>query len=258
MSRDALVARLARGGFVAPDEEADELLAAAGGDAGRLGALVARRETGEPLAWITGTTRFCGLDVLVHEGVYVPRWQSEPLAERAAQRLPPDGVAVDLCTGTGAMALVLQQRRPRARVVATDLDPRAVANARANGVDAHEGDLFAPLDVRAVDVVTGVVPYVPTPELGLLQRDTLAHEDVRSYDGGPDGLAVLRRAVDGAAEVLRDGGALLLELGGDQAADAAPYLHARGFTDVAVLRDEDGDPRGVEATKAPSPSSAGR
>ena len=243
-----------RNGFVAADEEADELLAAAGGDAARLEALVARRLTGEPLAWITGGVVFCGVALHVEPGVYVPRWQSEALAERAAERLPPGGTAVDLCTGCGAIARVLLQRRPGTRVVASDVDERAVACARANGVEAYAGDLFTPLPAALagrLDVVVGVVPYVPTPALPLLQRDTLTFESPVSYDGGPDGTDVLRRAVAGAARWLRPGGALLLELGGDEANAVSPDLAAHGFADVVVARDEDGDVRAVEATLNP-------
>jgi release factor glutamine methyltransferase len=251
------VALLEEGGFVAADEEADELLSAAGGDHEALVALVRRRLTGEPLAWVTGSVRFAGVTLRVHEGVYVPRWHTEALAERAAARLPDGGVAVDLCTGTGAIAAVLAARRPGARVLATDLDPRAVACARANGVDAHAGDLFAglPGDVAAavrgrVDVVAGVVPYVPTPALPLLQRDTLAFESTLSYDGGEDGTRLLRRAAVDAAAFLHPGGALLLELGGDEADALAPDLAAHGYTGATVLTDEDGDVRGVEVTYA--------
>jgi release factor glutamine methyltransferase len=231
---DDLAARLAAAGFVAPEDEAAELRAA-GGDTE---ALLARRLTGEPLAWITGTTGFCGLAIRVDRGVYVPRWQTEPLAERAAELLPADGTAIDLCTGSGALAAVLRARRPRARVVASDLDGRAVACARANGVEAYAGDLFAPLPPLRADVIVAVVPYVPTPELALLQRDTLTFESPVSYDGGPDGLALLRRVIAGAPGRLAPGGTLLLELGGDQAA----ALNAGG----AVLRDEDGAVRGLE------------
>ena len=138
--------------------------------------------------------------------------------------------------------------------MASDLDERAVACARANGVDAHAGDLYGPVPATlagAVDVVTGVVPYVPTGELGLLQRDTFTFETALAYDGGADGCAVLRRAVREAPRWLRPGGALLLELGGDQASLLAGDLAAAGFGDVRVLRDEDGDVRGVEATLAP-------
>lgn len=243
--------RLAAAGFVAAGEEAEELEQRAAGDAALLDALLARRLTGEPLAWIVGSSPFCGLRVRVDPGVYVPRWQTELLAERAAARLPPGGSAIDVCTGSGALALVLQTRRPRARVTATDLDERCVRCARANGVDAVQADLLDGLEGPA-DVVAGVVPYVPTPELGLLQRDTFTFEEPLAYDGGPDGCDLLRRVVADAAPLLRDGGALLLELGGDQATVLRAALSAAGFTDVVELVDEEGDVRGVEATKAPT------
>jgi release factor glutamine methyltransferase len=242
---------LSRAGFIAADEEAAELLTAAGGDAMLLDSLVRRRLTGEPLAWITGRVVFCGVEVRVDPGVYVPRWHSEPLAERAAARLPVRGVAVDICTGSGAIARTLRVRRPSARVVGTDVDAAAVACAVANGVEAHCGDLFAPLpdDLRGhVDVVVGVVPYVPTPELPLLQRDTFTFETALAYDGGDDGAGVLRRAVVGATAFMRPGGALLLELGGGQADMLAGDLAESGYADVVVLRDEEGDARGIEAT----------
>jgi len=247
----ALAELLADAGFVAAAEEAAELLARAAGDAELLDALVARRLTGEPLAWITGSVTFCGLQVRVDPGVYVPRWQSEPLALRAAERLPADGLAIDVCTGAGAIAKTLVARRPGARVVATDVDERAVACARRNGVDAHRGDLLAPLprtlEGRA-DVVVGVVPYVPTPDLPLLQRDTLTFESTLSYDGGEDGTALLRRVVAESARVLRLGGALLLELGGPQADALRDDLARLHYVDVGVLRDEEGDVRGIETT----------
>jgi release factor glutamine methyltransferase len=249
--RAALVARLEAGGFVAADEEADELLAAAAGDATRLAQLLARRFTGEPLAWITGSVTFCGVRVLVHEGVYVPRWQSEELAERAAERLPDDGLAIDLCTGSGAIARTLALRRPGARVVASEVDARAIACARANGVAVFPGDLLAPLpaDLHGrADVVVGVVPYVPTPELDLLQRDTFTFETALSYDGGDDGTHHLRRAITEAPRFLKPGGALLLELGHGQPERLADDLDRHGFADPTVLRDEDGDVRGIAAT----------
>jgi release factor glutamine methyltransferase len=249
--RDALAALLAGAGFIAADEEADELLARAAGDAGLLDALVARRLTGEPLAWITGSVAFCGLEIRVDPGVYVPRWQSELLALRAVERLPANGTAIDLCTGSGAIARTLMARRPGARVVASDVDERAVACATANGVEAYRGDLFAPLprDLEGrVDVVVGVVPYVPTPELPLLQRDTFTFETPLAYDGGGDGTEVLRRVLTAGRRFLRPGGALLLELGGDEADLLRDDLARLGYVDVTVIADEDGDVRGVAAT----------
>src|SRR5689334_19362896 len=145
LDRGALAERLAAAGFIAAAEEAAELLARAGGDPGRVDALVERRLAGEPLAWITGGVVFCGRRLRVDPGVYVPRPHTELLARRAVARCPPEGVAVDLCTGCGAVAATLAAGRPRARVLATDVDERAVACARANGVDAHLGDLFEPV-----------------------------------------------------------------------------------------------------------------
>jgi release factor glutamine methyltransferase len=247
---DALTDLLWEAGFVAADEEAEDLLGTAAGDGALLDALVARRLTGEPIAWITGRISFCGLEIRVDPGVYVPRWHTEPLARRAAERLPDKGTAVDLCTGTGAIAAVLGAARPAARVVATDLDERSVVCARANGVEAYQGDLFAPLPAELhgrVDVVAGVVPYVPTPALTLLQRDTFAFESELSYDGGDDGTKVLRRVVAESPAFLRPGGSLLLELGGDQADLLGPDLERLGYEDVEPLLDEEEDVRGIEA-----------
>jgi len=249
--RTALTARLSGAGFVAAEEEADELLACAAGDSALLDSLAARRLTGEPLAWITGGVVFCGLEIRVDPGVYVPRWQSEPLARRAVERLPATGAAIDLCTGAGAIARTLAAGRPGARVVACDVDERAVTCAAANGVEVHRGDLLAPLPRElhgGVDVVVGVVPYVPTPELTLLQRDTFAFESPLSYHGGRDGTDVLRRVLTDSPRFLRRGGALLLELGGAQAVALSADLARLGYVDVIELVDEDGDVRGIEAT----------
>jgi release factor glutamine methyltransferase len=136
-------------------------------------------------------------------------------------------------------------------VVASDIDQRAVACATANGVEAYCGDLFTPLPPTLegrVDVVVGVVPYVPTPELPLLQRDTFAFESPLAYDGGRDGTEILRRVLTGSPGFLRRGGALLLELGGRQADALGDDLARLGYVDVTVLVDEDGDVRGIEAT----------
>lgn len=227
-----LTAALEAGGFVAAADEAEELLACPDPEAG-----LARRLTGEPLAWITGGVDFCGHRIAVHSGIYVPRWHTELIAERALARR--GDVAIDLCTGCGALAVVTG-------AMASDLDPRAVACARANGVDAHLGDLFEPFPGVVADLVTGVVPYVPTPELPLLHRDTFTFETPLAYDGGPAGTTLLQRAVTEARTHLRPGGALVLELGGDQLA----VLDLTGYSDVVPITDEDGDLRGFEATRS--------
>jgi release factor glutamine methyltransferase len=252
-AREGLIERLARAGCVAAEEEAAELTACAEGDDAVLDGLVTRRLTGEPLAWITGSTVFCGIEIAVAPGVYVPRWQSEDLARRAVARFDPSGTAVDLCTGSGALAVVLARAYPAARVLASDLDAAAVACARSNGVETYHGDLFGPLPVEilnAVDLVTAVVPYVPTPALALLAHDTLVFESPFAYDGGREGIDLLRRVVADSPSYLRRGGALLVELGGGQAELLAADLARHNFVNVVVLRDEDDEVRGIEATFA--------
>lgn len=246
-----VVKRLESAGFIAPTDEAGALIAAAAGDANRLDEFLRRRLTGEPLAWITGSVTFCGTEIRVNPGVYVPRWHTEALAFRAAERCPAAGVVVDLCTGSGAVAATINRLRPTAHVVATDLDERAVACARRNGVETYSGDLFgpAPTDLRGqVDVVVAVAPYVPERELQYLQRDTLTFETPLAYLGGVEGTDLLRRVVAGAPLWLRPGGALLLELGGKQDELLRDDLARYHYTAVTLLRDEEGDVRGLEAS----------
>ena len=247
MDRAAVVDALARAGCVAAEEEAAKLMAAADGP-GTLARMVDRRRTGEPLAWITGRTVFCGLDIAVDPGVYVPRWQSEPLARRAAQLLPPTGVGVDLATGSGAVAAVMAAARPEARVLATELDPVAVRCARRNGVDVRHGHLDHPLPpdlAGRVDVLCGVLPYVPTGALGLLPRDVLAFEPRVALDGGADGLLAVAAVVASSERWVRPGGWLLLEVGGDQVPTVTELFEVSGHQPVEVLFDGDGDPRAV-------------
>ncbi len=251
-------ARLAAAGCIAAAEEAGELLAAVGPRAAALEEAVRRREAGEPLAWITGLTRFCGHQVRVDPGVYVPRPQTELLAERAAALLAERAAAgcagctgaaraVDLCTGAGAVALHCQRSVPGAAVVGVDVDRRAVACARANGVTAVLGDLGSALGDECADVVTAVAPYVPTAAVAFLPADVRCYEPRAALEGGVDGLAVVRRVVAEAGRLLRPGGWLLVELGGEQDALLAPALTRQGFRDVAPWEDEEGDLRGLAA-----------
>ncbi|HUP84528.1 MAG TPA: HemK family protein methyltransferase [Acidimicrobiales bacterium] len=235
-----LVARLGAAGCIAADEEAGMLTEAAGGDLDRLESLVRRREAGEPVEWIVGWAPFCGLRVVVQRGVYVPRAQTEVLARRALEVLPARGLAVDLATGSGAVAVVLAVAG--AEVVATEIDPVAAACARANGVTVFEGDLDGPLPATLegrVDVLTANVPYVPTHALSLLPRDVQDHEPRLALDGGTGGLDHVRRVLALASRWLRPAtGRVLVEIGPDQAA---------AFPGLVHHRDEDGDVRAVEA-----------
>ena len=248
---ETLIVALRAAGFVAAELEAAALLRHASGERVVLEDALRRRLSGEPLAWIVGETSFCGVTIEVLTDVYVPREQTEPLARRAVDLLPRHGTAIDVCTGSGAIACVLAAAHPQARVVGCDIDPRAVACATLNGVDVFEGDLLGALPPAlegSVDVVIGVVPYVPSGAMKWLQRDIRTFEPTASYDGGSDGVDILRRAVAESARFLRPGGSLLLELGAGQAERLEPDLERAGYGRALVLFDEERDPRGIETT----------
>lgn len=239
-----LVERLRDAGCVAAEEEATELLTAAPDEA-TLESFLRRRVEGEPLAWITGTTEFCGHLIHVDRGVYVPRAQSEELARRAVGLLTPVGRVADLCTGTGAIAVHLQTAG--AQVVGVDREMLALRCARANGVTALLGDVDRPLRSRSFEVVTAVAPYVPNSELRYLPADVQRFEPRDALDGGVDGLDVVRRVIAGASRLLVPGGWLLVELGASQNEALEQTLDSNGFRSPVTWSDSDGDLRGLAA-----------
>jgi release factor glutamine methyltransferase len=241
--------RLRRAGCVAADDEATLLIDAAS-DPAALKASIIRREGGEPIAWIVGFARFCGRSVHIDPGVYVPRPHSEELARRAAGLLRASGRAVDLCTGSGAIAAHLEAEVLGATAIGVDIDPRAVRCANRNGVPTVLGDLDRALAGHAFDVVTAVAPYVPTTEIRLLPADVQRFEPRLALDGGADGLDLVRRIVTASARLLRPGGWLLTELGAEQDRALAPALSVAGFVDVETWFDHDGDLRGLAARAA--------
>lgn len=253
ITKPDIAATLAAAGCVAADEEAEELLRAADGDTDGLKNLVSRRIEGEPLAWLVGSVSFCGIRVAVEPGVYVPRRHTEQLAEKAVTLLPQGGCALDVCTGSGAIAAVLAESAPAARVIATELDPKATACARRNGVTVFEGFLDDPIPKEyehRVDVLTAVVPYVPTDAIRLLPRDVQAFEPRLALDGGADGTDILVEVARRSTRWLKPGGWLLLELGGDQAGPIGQLLGEIGFEAATVISDEDGDVRVISARRA--------
>lgn len=240
--------RLESAGCVAADDEADQIVGRAAGRS-TVAAWVERRSRGEPLAWIVGAMEFCGRELTVAPGVYVPRAQTEELARRAARFLPEGGRTADLCCGSGAVAAHLVAEVPGASAVGTDVDRRAADCARRNGVPTVVCDVAAGLRSERFDLVTAVAPYVPSDSIRYLPSDVQRFEPARALDGGPDGLDVVRRVVSAAGRLLRPGGRLMLEVGGDQDAGLAGALAGAGLERVTAWRDEDGDLRGIEARR---------
>lgn len=211
--------------------------------------LLARRLTGEPLAYIVGTTEFNGMRLYCGPGAFVPRESSAFLAAQAIRRLRPKRtpVHVDVATGIGPVALAVAQAVPHADVHGADLSARAIAlarrNARALGlsnVTFHRGDLFAalPRTLRSrTDVVTSHPPYVPRAEIRDLPSEIRDFEPVSTLtDGSRDGLALVHRIADEAAGWLRPGGWLLIEVMPSLARTVRAILARSGYRDVRGTR----------------------
>ncbi|MGI8447553.1 MAG: putative protein N(5)-glutamine methyltransferase [Streptosporangiaceae bacterium] len=245
-SREAISARLRAAGCVWAEEEADLLISAARTPAA-LATLVGRRAAGQPLEHVLGWAEFCGLRIAVDPAVFVPRRRTEFMADQAVALARPGAVVVDLCCGSGALGAVLAAAVDRAEVHAADIDPAAVRCARRNlaaaGGRVYRGDLFAPLPAGLrgrVGILLANVPYVPTGEVGLLPLEAREHEARVALDGGPDGLAVLRRVACGAAQWLAPGGHLLSEISERQVAAATEAATRAGLTARVARAEEHG------------------
>ncbi|UED87639.1 putative protein N(5)-glutamine methyltransferase [Streptomyces profundus] len=231
-----IVARLRAAGCVFAEDEAALLVAEAGEDPAAVEALVAGRESGLPLEHVLGWAEFHGLRVVVRPGVFVPRRRTEFLVRQALALAPRPTVAVDLCCGSGAVGAALLAALPDVELHAADLDARAVRCARANLGPAgrvYQGDLYQPLPARLrgrVDLLVANAPYVPSAAVPLLPAEARSHEPLTALDGGSDGLAVLRRVIEGAPDWLAPGGSLLVETSRAQRAEVAARMAAHGLT----------------------------
>lgn len=225
--------------------------------------LIKRRRRGEPIAYIRGEREFYGLTFKVDQRVLVPRPDTETLVETALQRTKDRslyGRALDLCTGSGCVAIAFAKSRPTWRVTGSDISPHALAVARDNAerlgavfnTSLVEGDLFAALPSGArFDLITGNPPYIARPEIAELQIDVRDFEPRLALDGGEDGLDLVRRIVEQAPEFLEPGGVLALEIGFGQASAVAELFAARGFREVVRDRDYAGIERIVSGAYGP-------
>ncbi len=249
---DGVVAALRAAGCVFAEDEADLLRAAAAGP-DDLAALVARRVRGEPLEHLLGWAAFDGLRVRLGPGVFVPRRRTELLVREAVRLLgarPPGRgagvpVVVDLCCGSGAVALAVATRAGPLDLVAADVDPVAVGWARRNlepvGGRVVCGDLVDPLPATIrgrVDVLVVNAPYVPTASIALMPPEARDHEPPAALDGGTDGLDVVRRVAAVAAAWLAPGGHLVVETGREQAPAVVAAVRAGGLPARVVVDDD--------------------
>lgn len=252
-------------------------------DRGRLDDLVARRLAGTPLQVVVGETAFRFVSVGCRSGVFVPRPETEVVAGVAVDALTSWPVerrrAVDLCTGTGAIALALASEAPRARVVAVDRDAAAVDLARRNvarlvgrdrprpwrpgdhlalraEVEVVEGDLFAGVrdDWRGrVAVVVANPPYLPIADRGTWSTEVAAHDPDAALVGGADGHEVVDAILAAATTWLAPGGTVVVEIDERRGDDAVAAAGTAGLVGATLVDDLAGRTRAVTA-RAPGPA----
>jgi release factor glutamine methyltransferase len=210
--------------------------------------MVKRRRAHEPVSYILGEREFWGRVFRVDRRVLVPRPDTETLVEAALERTRYVSMsmrALDLCTGSGCVAITLAKERPTSEVWATDASEDALAVARENAlrlgaynVALRAGDLYTAVDVSLrFDVITSNPPYIARGEIASLQQDVRDFEPRLALEAGDDGLDVLRRVVAGAPAHLVAGGLLAVEVGAGQAPAVAELFRASGFDAIELRRD---------------------
>jgi release factor glutamine methyltransferase len=266
---DEAVATLLTAGVPTPRVDAELLLAHVLGvprsrlalarpedaEAARFAQLVQRRAARVPLQHLTGSAPFRHLDVAVGPGVFVPRPETELLVDAVLPVLRDSSIVVDLCAGSGALALAIAQEAPGTRVYAVENSPAALVwlrrNCEGTDVTVVDGDVRDPdllADLRgSVDVVVSNPPYVPFDMR--VDPEVRADPDEAVF-AGPDGLAVVPSVLARAAELLRDGAVLALEHDDTQGTAVPGLLRADGcWVDVTDHVDLTGRPRYVTARR---------
>jgi release factor glutamine methyltransferase len=230
--------------------------------------LIRRRASREPLQYILGTQEFWGLEFRVTTDTLIPRPESEHLIEAVLETYPESsdkpvdaGRWMDLCTGSGCLAITLAKLYPAARMVATDYSPAALEVARFNAlshgvasrIEFLAGDLFEPLKPqgpdRRIDLLVSNPPYVPTNEMAGLQPEVRLYEPRLALDGGPEGLDYYRRILPRAIHFVCPGGRLFLEVGDRQAESVCGTARQTGWTVDRVKKDLAGIDRVVMLIK---------
>jgi release factor glutamine methyltransferase len=227
-----------------------------------------RGETREPLQYILGNTDFIDLKIAVSPAVLIPRPETEILALWAAEKVKAAGgetvALLDLCTGSGCLALYPASKEPRVRVTATDISSEALAVAAANAgtlkLDAQvafaPGDLFGALKPEqkgAFDVIVSNPPYIDPAQRDTLQPEVRDHEPAQALFADEGGLAIIKRIIAGSPEWLKGGGWLGIEMGMGQADAAQKLIEATGsFEAIEVRSDNAKIPRFLIAQRKPS------
>ena len=225
-------------------------------DEEKLRALCEKRKTRTPLQYLTGVQSFLGRDFYVDERVLIPRPETELLAERAIALLREEKhspIALDMCCGSGCLAVSMALGDPRAQVHAADLSEGALAVTKLNAdrlharVTLHQGDLFDAVSIHQIyHVIVSNPPYIPAADCLKLQEE-VRREPLMALDGGTDGYDFYRRIAMDAPWFLQPGGTLLMEVGYGQAERVMALCKDAGLTPIAIHQDYQHIDRMVEA-----------
>ena len=216
--------------------------------------LVARRKAGEPFQYLLGSANFMGLDFIVTPDVLIPRFDTERLVEKALELLQPIArpIVLDICTGSGAIAVAISHYKPDAAVYAGDISEAALKVAEQNNrclnthVSFRQGNLLEPFDDLngTVHLLISNPPYITTQEMQELPIDVQQEPHLALW-GGEDGLDFYRILSAKAPLLLCAGGWLMFEIGWKQGAAVSSLMQQQGFQNVAVLQDWQGNDRVV-------------
>lgn len=223
--------------------------------------LISQRCRRIPLQHLTGVQEFWSLELIVSPAVLIPRPETEFLLEQILAKVDrrPGQRVLDMCTGSGAIALVLARERA-CRVVAVDLSAEALATARKNQskyqledhVELVQCDLFSGLHPGGkYDCIVSNPPYIADAEINLLEPEVALAEPRMALSGGEDGLACIRRIIESAPDFLQPGGWLFLEIGAEQKTDVEHLLQGAGgvYEQIRVEPDYAGRPRVARACR---------
>jgi release factor glutamine methyltransferase len=223
--------------------------------------LVARRQTGEPIQYITGASEFFGLPFSVGPGVLIPRPETEHLVEEvirlAAQFEKADLHIADIGTGSGIIAVAVAHTLTQAHISAIDSSAQALAIAKENveskdladRIDFFEGDLLAPIAGQTFDIIASNPPYIPATDSESLSIEVREHEPHSALFAGDDGLDIYRRLIPDARDLLALGGWLVLEIGYGQQQAIEELLFAHRYSDIHFIADYQGIPRVASARR---------
>ncbi len=217
----------------------------------QLAKLTSRVFNGEPVQYVVGYADFIGLRFTLTKDVLIPRLDTETLVQWAVARAPVGARVLDVCTGSGCVAISLKTLRPYIEMFGCDISEAAILVAQQNAKNLRSdvqfalGDLLAPYKNEAFDVIVSNPPYISVADYASLPALVKDHEPRLALFGGEDGLDVYRRLIAQAAEHLNPSGALGVEIGYQQADAVTKLFLQHGFADVQVLLDMDHRPRVV-------------